>query len=128
LDASLEKTLHWLSIQQQRTEDEITADLIEHARRSQLAFEEIQTIWHRLTPREQQVLILICQEFSTAEMVDYLGLSVNTVKSHITNLFTKLDIHSRVELRIMFADVDFPQLPPRHARKSQNLRPPVRKT
>lgn len=42
-----------------------------------------------LTPREKEVLLLICKEFTTPEIADKLYLSVRTVDGHRNNLLEK---------------------------------------
>lgn len=44
----------------------------------------------RLTPREEEVLALICREFTTPEIADKLFVSHRTVESHRKNLLEKL--------------------------------------
>jgi DNA-binding CsgD family transcriptional regulator len=50
-----------------------------------------------LTSREQEVLQLITQGCSNAEIAEKLFLSLSTVKSHVSNLFVKLDVRSRTQ-------------------------------
>ncbi len=51
-----------------------------------------------LTPREEQVLRLIARGYTNPEIADLLTISVRTVEGHRSNLMSKLDLHSRVEL------------------------------
>lgn len=51
-----------------------------------------------LTTIEFTVAMLANKGWTNAEIADYLELSINTVKSHITNVFNKLGINSRKEL------------------------------
>ena len=50
-----------------------------------------------LSPREQQVLALIARGFSYVEIARLQTLSVNTVQTHIKNLYSKLSVHSKNE-------------------------------
>jgi DNA-binding NarL/FixJ family response regulator len=50
-----------------------------------------------LTPREWEVLDLMCANTGTEEMADRLVLSVETVRSHIKNIMRKLGVRSREE-------------------------------
>jgi DNA-binding NarL/FixJ family response regulator len=50
-----------------------------------------------LSRRELEVLQLLCDGLSTAEVADRLILSVNTVRNHITHVLTKLGVRSRLE-------------------------------
>jgi len=52
----------------------------------------------RLTNRERQVLQLIAQARSNKEIAQILGISVNTVNVHRTNLMKTLNLHSTAEL------------------------------
>ena len=50
-----------------------------------------------LTHREREVLALLVEGASSAEMAERLFLSPHTVRTHVQNLLTKLQVHSRVE-------------------------------
>lgn len=43
----------------------------------------------KLTKREKEILLLICEELSTSEIAENLYISVYTVESHRKNLFAK---------------------------------------
>ena len=51
-----------------------------------------------LTQREREVLILIADGLTNAEIAEQLGISVKTVDRHRENLMRKLNLHSRVDL------------------------------
>ena len=50
-----------------------------------------------LSEREMEVLRLLITELSTPEIADELFISVSTVRSHIKQIYSKLDVHSRFE-------------------------------
>jgi DNA-binding CsgD family transcriptional regulator len=50
-----------------------------------------------LSTREYQVLQLLTQGQSNVEIARNLFLSVSTVKTHISNLFVKMDVKSRTQ-------------------------------
>lgn len=50
-----------------------------------------------LTPREWEVLDLLCAEKGTEEIADQLVLSVETIRSHVKNILRKLGVGSREE-------------------------------
>ena len=51
-----------------------------------------------LSPREREVLALICSGRTNREAAETLGLSVNTVETHRKHIIDKLDLHSTAEL------------------------------
>lgn len=51
-----------------------------------------------LTPRELEVLTLIAEGLTNAEIADRLVISVKTVDRHRENLMRKLNLHHRIDL------------------------------
>jgi LuxR family maltose regulon positive regulatory protein len=50
-----------------------------------------------ISKREQQVLRLLHSDLSTPEIAEELIVAVSTVRSHIKNIYRKLNVHSRLE-------------------------------
>jgi NarL family two-component system response regulator LiaR len=50
-----------------------------------------------LSAREYEVLQLLAKGYSNAEIAKALFLSVSTVKTHVSNLFFKMDVKSRTQ-------------------------------
>jgi DNA-binding NarL/FixJ family response regulator len=53
---------------------------------------------HALTPRELEVLQLICDGLSNRAIAGKLGLSANTVAVHRANIMNTLGVHKTAEL------------------------------
>lgn len=51
-----------------------------------------------LTPRERDVVSRLVSGFSTREIATETGLTVSTVNTYLKRIFSKLGVHSRVEL------------------------------
>ena len=51
----------------------------------------------RLTAREQEVLALLADGMTNAELAEVLFISERTVNRHISNIFTKLGVHNRTQ-------------------------------
>lgn len=52
-----------------------------------------------LTTTEFSVAMLACRDWSNQEIADHLGISLNTVKHYLTDIFDKLHVRRRDELR-----------------------------
>ena len=51
-----------------------------------------------LTPRETDVLALLVDDLTEAAIADRLGVSPHTVRTHVKNLYAKLQVHSRAQV------------------------------
>jgi RNA polymerase sigma factor (sigma-70 family) len=51
----------------------------------------------QLSPREKEVLLLVCSGLSNAEIAERLVVAVSTVKTHVANVLDKLGVGSRTE-------------------------------
>ena len=65
---------------------------------------------YSLSPREEEVLQLLAQRATVAEIEEALYVSQGTVKAHINHIYRKLGIHSKAEL---FGVLDSPEKPAR---------------
>jgi two-component system, NarL family, nitrate/nitrite response regulator NarL len=50
-----------------------------------------------LTPREYEVLTLLVEGAGATSIAERLGISRNTVRTHVQSILTKLQVHSRLE-------------------------------
>lgn len=50
-----------------------------------------------LSSREDQVLRLASERMANQEIAEFLGISVHTVKNHMSNIFVKLGVKRRIE-------------------------------
>ena len=50
-----------------------------------------------LTPREEEILILITQGHGNKEIAELLYISLKTVRNHVSNIFTKLQVADRAQ-------------------------------
>ena len=54
-----------------------------------------------LTPREQEILLLLAQNYRAPYIAERLVVSQSTVKTHMRNLYAKLGVHSQAELLLL---------------------------
>lgn len=51
----------------------------------------------RLTSREKEVLVLLVQGLNYTQVASELTVAYNTVKTHASAIFTKLNVHDRTQ-------------------------------
>ena len=66
-------------------------------RRRTQAEKDIALMASQLTPREREVLTLLVQGADGRRAAATLGISLNTVRTHVQSILTKLQVHSRLE-------------------------------
>ena len=59
-------------------------------------------LWQKLTPQEQKIVEHILEDKSNKEIASTLFVSHSTVKTHINNLYKKLEVSSREEVEALF--------------------------
>ena len=57
-----------------------------------------------LTDREMEVVQLVCEGLGNKEIADRLQIAGETVKRHMTNIFNKVGMSSRLELALFAID------------------------
>ncbi|UCF90273.1 MAG: response regulator transcription factor [Desulfobacterales bacterium] len=68
-------------------------------------------VYDALTPREQEIMVLLAEGLSAKQIAQTLFISPKTVENHRTHIMRKLDLHSALELvryaaRLGLIDVD----------------------
>jgi DNA-binding CsgD family transcriptional regulator len=53
---------------------------------------------NRLTPREREVARLLVQDMSVPRISAVMGISPDTIRSHLDHILAKLGLHSRAQL------------------------------
>jgi DNA-binding NarL/FixJ family response regulator len=71
--------------------------LEEFRRLSRAAPPDLEEEQHQLTQREQEVLSLVAQGMADKEIAEALSISMHTVKTHLRNILSKLQVTSRHE-------------------------------
>ncbi len=77
---------------------------IQHGLPASPAYTNLQPIRHTktsterlLTEREETVLQLLSRGYSYGELAKEMGVTINTIQTHIRGLYTKLEVHSKSE-------------------------------
>jgi DNA-binding NarL/FixJ family response regulator len=109
LEVGAARSLQDLAEQQQRSEDEVAAELIHYALAQREALEGQAALWNTLTEREQQVAALVCLGFTNRLIAARLHISTETCKTHVRNVLIKFGLHRKSDLRYLLAGWDFSQ-------------------
>jgi RNA polymerase sigma factor (sigma-70 family) len=65
-----------------------------------------------LTPREREVFFLASRGLKNAEIADELYLSEKTIKTHLRNIYNKLNLASKADLRLFAVKMGLTSRPP----------------
>ncbi len=106
-NADLIDALHDLAARDRRSLPDVAADLIAAGLALRSAEDIYWQCWQSLTPREQDVVALICQGLTNLQIADQLVISSETVKTHVHNVLIKFGLNTRSELRQILAGWDF---------------------
>ena len=106
-EESLHTALQQRADQEQRPEEEVQAEVLEAGLVQLQSADGLKECWSRLSGREQEVTALTCLYYTNREMAIRLHISVETVKTHMTNILAKFNLHSKAELRHALSDWDF---------------------
>lgn len=93
LSASLHAVLRGEAVVPRRMLGALLGSLIERRRRDDAATAR----FDRLTRRERETLQLIARGHDRAEVAHHLVISPETARTHIQNVLTKLEVHSRID-------------------------------
>lgn len=63
-------------------------------------------LWETLSFREQEIVALVCRGRKNHQIAEELGLAHGTVKKHLDNIFYKLNLHDRRDIKSAFKDWD----------------------
>ncbi|WP_235296236.1 response regulator transcription factor [Portibacter marinus] len=66
---------------------------------------DMDELLHSVTEKEQEIIELILAGHSNKEIASQLFVSLSTVKTHITNIYAKLHVSSRKQLKRLLASV-----------------------
>jgi two-component system nitrate/nitrite response regulator NarL len=66
---------------------------------------------YRLTPRELEIIAAVVAGFANKEIAQYFKISEDTVKHHLSNIFDKVGVSSRLELALFAVNQSLPFKP-----------------
>ena len=90
-----------------RSEHDLAADLIASGYAQQQVSWELMRCWRILTPREREVVALICCDYSNRQIAEHLVVSIETVRSHVRHSLRKFGVQNRRELCLLLAGWKF---------------------
>jgi len=94
------KAIHAILADEYWVDRESIADLIDVFTASSASTGEAQASSFLLTPREREVFAAIASGLTNREAAELLQLSEQTVKRHVTNVFDKTGVSTRLELAL----------------------------
>ncbi|HEX4921578.1 MAG TPA: response regulator transcription factor, partial [Candidatus Bathyarchaeia archaeon] len=88
---------------------ERVANLVQYLRDlMQSSGEEVRRRRYGLTPRELEIVSAVVAGYSNKEIAAHLKISQDTVKHHLSNIFDKTGVSTRVELALLAVNHKMP--------------------
>jgi len=117
LDEELVESLREMAHSQRRPKEDLAADLLSEGLMRRMEEEKKLEYWRSLSPREQDIVALICLNYTNRQIADRLVISPETVKTHVANVLRKYAVSRRSDLRQYLDNWDFaawdpPGVPP----------------
>jgi DNA-binding NarL/FixJ family response regulator len=103
--------LHLQAIQEQRSEDELVEELLNDMLAARQLVDERILIWESLTSRQQEIVAMLCLNYTNSKIARYLGISTNAVKRLVQKVLEQFAVRDRVGLRQELAHWDFSAWP-----------------
>lgn len=106
-DLNTAEILEHMARKQARDPDEVAAGFLNEGltrlRQNQLSF----AYWSLLTPREKEVIALVCLGYLDKEIAGMLGISYSTVKKHAHHAMCKAGARQRDQIQRLLSGWDF---------------------
>ena len=107
MEEGLHSALMDLAAREGRPVEELQAELLTIGLAQRNMRGELWERWQSLSPREQQVAALACRGYTNRQIGGRLGISEETVKTHVSNALVKFNLHGKAELRMALEEWDF---------------------
>jgi len=107
LEDDLRTALVQRADQQQRPEQEVQAEALAAGLAQLQTADWLVTCWNSLSSREQEIAALACLGYTNRQMAGRMQLSMETVKTHMSNVLYKFHLHSKLELRRALSNWNF---------------------
>jgi DNA-binding CsgD family transcriptional regulator len=106
-DKELNQTLISLARQENCSPAEMASKLILFAIGERRKMHLTNKKWQKLSHREQEIAAYICRGDTNQEIAVKLGISPETVKTHVRNVLGKFELHRKHDLRMALEGWDF---------------------
>lgn len=107
ISESLHSTLSTLAQHEGRPAHELIPDILAAGLDRYRSLDELWPRWESLSPREQEVTAFTCLGYTNRQMAARLGLSPETIKTHVHNALLKFGLKKKSDLRQALASWDF---------------------
>jgi len=103
------KSIHTVMAGEYWVGREAVSNLVQYLRmQMQASNEESRQKKFGLTPRELEIVSAVVAGYSNKEIAEYFKISEDTVKHHLSNIFDKLGVSTRLELALFAVNQSLP--------------------
>jgi DNA-binding CsgD family transcriptional regulator len=103
--------LHLQAEQEQRSEGELVEELLSDMLAARQMVDERILTWESLTRRQQEIVAMLCLNYTNSKIARHLGISTNVVKRLVRRVLDRFAAPDRIGLRQELASWDFSAWP-----------------
>ena len=107
LDLNISEILEHMARKQEGNPEEIAASLLNEGITRHWQNEAGLAYWSLLTPREKEVVALVCRGYLNKEIAGILGITYSTVQKHVDHAMYKAGARQRDQIQWLLSGWDF---------------------
>lgn len=107
VDLRMAEIIENMALEEARDPEQFARNILAEGIARRMRTEQSFEYWGQLSPREQEVVALVCLGYTNKEIGEKLMISNQTAKSHVRNVLLKFGMRRRGEIQRLLMDWDF---------------------
>lgn len=105
VDAELSSQLRLAARTSRQSPEAYATELLTRGLEQEVVRTQVRSVLEALTPREQEVTWYTARGYTNRQIAEVLGISPETVKTHVHHVLEKLGVRSKTDLRLLLLNL-----------------------
>ncbi|MBW2624902.1 MAG: helix-turn-helix transcriptional regulator [Deltaproteobacteria bacterium] len=105
VDAELSNQLRLAARTSRQSPEAFATELLARGLEQEVLRAQVRSVLEALTPREQEVTWYTVRGHTNRQIAEVLGISPETVKTHVRHVLEKLGVRSKADLRLLLLNL-----------------------